>query len=160
MIFTTAFAVTDAQVFTHAEANYPGLFSWIPVAGQIQQYDYRLYQGRKNYLAVDTSGMICVWGPISGNEIVSVGTEVLFADTIFTGEATQTPAASPAALAGTWTHDGSSSSSTYTFKPDGSFDMVKLYINSSSGFTINRVENYQAGTVSPPRLPSSVRCVA
>jgi hypothetical protein len=54
MISTTAFAITDAQVFAYAEANYPTLFKGTAATGNVQNYDYRYYSATGNYLAVNS----------------------------------------------------------------------------------------------------------
>lgn len=84
---TTAFAITDAQVFAYAESIYPSLFGGIPSAGQYQQYNYRYYPASGNYLAVDTAGEIFILGSYTGNVITSVGTVTAYADTITAWEA-------------------------------------------------------------------------
>lgn len=89
MTSTTAFAVTDAQVFAYAEANYPSIFTGTATAGQYQQYNYRYYPASGNYLAVDTSGEIFILGPYTGDVITSVGPVTAYASTITAWEATQ-----------------------------------------------------------------------
>lgn len=94
MISTTAFAVTDNEVFAYAEANYSSLFSGTPAAGQTtyqgNSYDYRYYPGSQNYLAVDTSGVIWMLGAYTNNVVTSVGPVTAFAGFITAWEATQT----------------------------------------------------------------------
>lgn len=93
-ISSTAFAaITDAQLFAYAEANYSSIFTGAATAGQTayqgSSYDYRYYPASKNYLAVDTTGGIYVLGPVSGNAILNVGTLTAFASTVTAWEATQ-----------------------------------------------------------------------
>ncbi len=83
--------VSNARVFAYAEANYPGIFPGAATAGQYQQYDYRHYTASGNYLAVDTSGMIFILGPYTGNMITPVGTVASLANIITAWEATLTP---------------------------------------------------------------------
>lgn len=89
MISTTAFAITDAQVFAYAEANYPSIFTGTATAGQYQQYNYRYYPVSGNYLAVDTSGVIYILGPYTGGVAIAVGPVSAYAATITAWEATQ-----------------------------------------------------------------------
>lgn len=124
---TTAFAITDAQVFAWAEANYSEYFPGTPEVGQLEQYDYRYYQGSGNYLAVDTSGMIYVLGPISGNEIAAVGTVASFADTITQWEATQTATTSQT---GATTQTGTAGGSSKT-QIGGAIQGTALKLNAS-----------------------------
>ena len=85
-VATSAFAITDAEVFTYAEANYASYFAGTPISDQItylgNQYDYRYYSATRNYLAVDTSGVVWVLGPVSGGKIQSVGPVSGFANAI------------------------------------------------------------------------------
>jgi hypothetical protein len=73
-ISSTAFAITDAQVFAYAAAKYTSLFAGTATAGQYLQYDYRYYSASRTYLAVDTNGMVYVMGPYTGWAITPVGT--------------------------------------------------------------------------------------
>lgn len=77
-----SFAVTDAQVFSYAAANYPSIFSGAATAGQFQQYDYQYYPATGNYLAVDSTGTVYILGPITGGAITSVGAVASFANVI------------------------------------------------------------------------------
>lgn len=86
---TSACAITDAEVFAYAEANYRSLFSGTVTAGQYQQYDYRYYADTKNYLAVDNTATIFILGPVSGGVIQAVGTVASFAPFITAWQATQ-----------------------------------------------------------------------
>lgn len=138
LVSTTAFAVTDAEVFTWAEANYPDYFPGTPEAGQVQQYDYRFYRGSGNYLAVDTNGMIYVLGPISGNEIASVGTVASFADTIIAWEATQ---------AGTGTTSGTTSRPAGLFTAAANPINLALTLDSASNATSKTVPSIGASTI-------------
>lgn len=97
---TSAFAITDNQVFAYAEANYPSIFTGAATAGQYQQYNYRYYPASGNYLAVDTSGMISILGPYTGDVVTPVGLVTTFAPTITAWETTQGGTA-PVAAAGT-----------------------------------------------------------
>lgn len=91
MISTTAFAVTDNQAFAYAEANYPSIFTGTATAGQYLQYNYRYYPASGNYLAVDTSGVIFILGPYTGNVITSVGPVTAYAGYITAWEASSIP---------------------------------------------------------------------
>lgn len=82
MIAATAFAVTDAQVFAYAEANYPNLFSGAATTGTYQTYNYRYYPASQNYLAVDAAGMIYMMGASTGGALTPVGAVSSFADLI------------------------------------------------------------------------------
>lgn len=86
LISTTAFAVTDAEVFAFAEANFPSIFAGGPTAGQIAyqgtQYDYRYYPSSGNYLAVDSSGVISILGPYTGGMLTPIGPVTAYANTI------------------------------------------------------------------------------
>lgn len=88
LISTSAFAVTNDQLFAYAEANYASFFAGTASSGQYQQYNYRYYPATGNYLAVDTSGTIFVLGPISNGIITSVGTLSSFGSVITDWEAT------------------------------------------------------------------------
>ena len=88
--------ISNARVFAFAEANYPSLFSTAvgpfgisPTDGQYQQYSYRYYPSTGNYLAVDTSGVIWILGPVSGGNILSVGSAESFRGAITAWEGTQ-----------------------------------------------------------------------
>lgn len=100
MLPITAFAITDDQVFAYAEANYSTIFTGKATAGQYKQYNYRYYPTSGNYLAVDTSGVISIFGPYTGNVMTPVGPKTLFADIITAWEATRN--VSFASIAGTW----------------------------------------------------------
>lgn len=100
---TTAFAITDSQVFAYAEANFPGIFSGAATSGQYQQYNYRCYQASGNCLAVDTSGVISVMGPYTGGAVSAVGTVSAFANAIGAWEASQATTLAAADYSGTWT---------------------------------------------------------
>ncbi|MHB9116801.1 MAG: NHL repeat-containing protein [Burkholderiales bacterium] len=89
MASTSAFAITNAQVFAYVAANYSSLFPGTATAGQYQQYDYRYYAATGNYLAIDNGGTIFVLGPVSGGAITSVGTVASFANTITDWEGKQ-----------------------------------------------------------------------
>ncbi len=90
---SAAFAITNAQVFAYAEANYSSLFKGTPAPGQInyqnKQFDYRFYPSSGNYLAVDTSNTIYILGPYTNNVLTSVGPVSAFAGLIADWEAQQ-----------------------------------------------------------------------
>jgi hypothetical protein len=109
---TTAFAITNAEVFAYAVAKYPTLFPGTATSGQYQQYDYRYYPGSQNYLAVDTSGMVYVLGPVSGGAITAVGTAASLAPVISAWEATQPGGTSSGATNYTLTTNRSASGLT------------------------------------------------
>lgn len=101
MFSTTAFAITNAQLFAYAEANYSSLFAGTAAEGQYLQYNYRYYAATGNYLAVDTAGEIFVLGEFTGNVITSVGTVTAYADAITAWETTGSGAACNATAAPT-----------------------------------------------------------
>jgi len=65
--------VSNARLFSFAEANFPEIFAGDFVAGKLDQFDYRYYSQSGNYLAIDNAGMIYVLGPYTNNAILSVG---------------------------------------------------------------------------------------
>lgn len=85
---TNALAITAAQVFAYAEANYPSIFTGTGTVGVYQQYDYRYYPASKNYLAIDTSGGIFLLGPYTGNVMTSAGPMTALSSTISAWEVT------------------------------------------------------------------------
>lgn len=89
MFSTTAFAITDAQLFAYAEANFPGIFTGAATAGVFPPYNYRYYPASRNYLAVDTSGVVYILGPYTGGVVTAVGPMTAYAATITAWEATQ-----------------------------------------------------------------------
>ncbi len=101
---TPALAITNNQVFAYAEANYASLFAGTATSGQYQQYYYRYYPATGNYLAVDTSGIVYILGPVSGGQITSVGTVSAFEGAVTAWEAAQasTAASLSSSLQGTW----------------------------------------------------------
>ncbi len=88
MISTSAFAITNAQVFAYAEGNYASLFSGTATSGQFAMYDYRYYSATGNYLAVDTKGTIYIAGTVAGGGLAPVGTVASFANLITAWQAT------------------------------------------------------------------------
>ncbi len=92
LISTTALAMTNAQVFTYAAANYPSIFAGTATSGQYLQYDYRYYPTSQNYLAIDTSGMISIMGPFTNGIVTPVGAVASYATAITAWEAAQTAA--------------------------------------------------------------------
>ena len=81
-------AVTNAQLFAYAAANYPTLFSGAVTAGHYQQYDYQYYADTRNYLAVDTTGMVYLLGPATGGVIKPVGAMTDFATVVTSWQST------------------------------------------------------------------------
>jgi len=81
--------ISNARVFAYAEANYSSIFTGSATAGEYQQYDYRLYPDSLNYLAVDTSGMVFILGPFTGNVITPVGQVESYRTYILDWEAAQ-----------------------------------------------------------------------
>ena len=65
--------ISNARVFAYAEANFPSIFTGTATVGQYQQYSYRYYPATGNYLAVDTTGVISLLGPYTGNVLTAVG---------------------------------------------------------------------------------------
>lgn len=100
-----ASAITDNQVFSFAEANYPSFFAGTATAGQFQQFNYRYYPTSDCYLAVDTAKVIFVLGSCigdTGGVPVEIGPVAAFADAITTWEAAQTTNPSVIDYSGTW----------------------------------------------------------
>lgn len=89
LVSPMAFSVTDNQLFAWAAGYYPAVFSGAVTAGQYQQYNYRLHAGTGNVVAVDTSGVVFVLGPITGNVLTRVGPLSAFADAVNAWEAAQ-----------------------------------------------------------------------
>jgi hypothetical protein len=87
-----AWAVTSGEMFAYAEATYPSLFAGGPVSGNYQQFEYRYYPTSQNYLAVDSSNMVYVQGPVSQNQLMSVGPLSAFDGLVVAWQATQTSA--------------------------------------------------------------------
>jgi hypothetical protein len=85
--------ISDARVFAYAEANYASLFAGTATSGQTtyqgNSYNYRYYPVSQNYLAVDTSGVISILGPVSGGVVSAVGPVESFRSVITTWEAAQ-----------------------------------------------------------------------
>jgi hypothetical protein len=78
-----SFAVTDAEVFSYAAANYPSLFTGAATSGQFQQYSYQYYPATGNYIAVDTTGTVYILGPVATDgAITAVGPVTAFAAAI------------------------------------------------------------------------------
>lgn len=87
LISTSALAVSDAQVFAFAAANYPSLFSGAATTGTYQNYNYRYFPATGNYLAVN-AGAVYIMGPLTGGSISSVGTVSTFTSAITNWQAT------------------------------------------------------------------------
>ncbi len=85
----SAASVTNAQVFAYVAANFASVFSGTPAAGQYQQFDYRLFPGTGNIVAIDTGGVLYALGPITNNTLTPLGPVSAFADQIATWEASQ-----------------------------------------------------------------------
>ena len=64
--------ISNDRFFAFAEATFPDVFSGTPTAGEYYQFNYRYYPESTTYLAVDTSGMIFIMGPITGNALYSL----------------------------------------------------------------------------------------
>lgn len=122
---TTVSAITDNQVFSYAQANYPGIFAGAATAGQIQQYNYRYYPASGNYLAVDTSGVISVMGPYTGGAVIAVGPVSAFEGIITAWEATQPATPTAADYSGTWTGSYGMFSVTYVIAQSGNNLVLK-----------------------------------
>lgn len=79
-------AIGEGRVFGYAEANYPGLFSGTPSAGQAsylgREYSYQYYPGSNNYLAIDSSGFISILGDATDGDLIVVGSVSAFESTI------------------------------------------------------------------------------
>ena len=70
-------AITNTDLFAWAASAYPQYFSGTPKAGVYPPYNYQLYSSG-NYLAVDNTSGVYVLGPVSGNQILNVGTLTSF----------------------------------------------------------------------------------
>lgn len=125
LLATTAFAITDNQVFSYAEANYPSLFAGAASPGQYAQYNYRYYPATGNYLAVDTLAVIYVLGPFTHGAISAVGPVSAFADAITAWEATQATPSSGVDYSGTWSGSYSGLTLTYAITQTGNNLMLK-----------------------------------
>lgn len=134
------FAITDEQVFAYAEANYASLFKGAMTSGKYLQYNYRYYGESKNYLAIDSSGVIAVMGPVSAGKIMTVGPVSSFAGAITAWEAS-TGAASKAGLTLSQAFNGLSSFANGTpivQKPsNGIVGMIYSQSNFQQSVTIN-----------------------
>jgi hypothetical protein len=87
-----ALPISDDQVFAYAEANYASFFPLTDTSsGQYQQYNYRFYPVSGNYLGVDTSKMIYLYGPVNGYIISPGGLVEYFRSAITGWEATLSP---------------------------------------------------------------------
>lgn len=64
--------ITDNQLFAYAEANYASIFPLTATSGTYLQFNYRLYP-TGNYLAVDTSKVVFVYGPVNAYTLAPVG---------------------------------------------------------------------------------------
>jgi len=76
---STAFGITNAQLFAYAEANYSSLFPGTATAGTYLQYTYQYYPASGNYLAIDATGMVHMMGTSTGNAIQPLGAMSTFA---------------------------------------------------------------------------------
>ncbi len=70
---TAALAISNAELFAYAQANYPSIFSGNASAGTYLQYTYQYYQGSGTYLAVDNNDKIFMKGPFTHDAISEVG---------------------------------------------------------------------------------------
>lgn len=133
----SAFAVTDDQVFTYAQANYPSIFAGAITAGQYEQYNFRYYATSNCYLAVDTAKVIWMLGSCTGGALTSIGPVSAFADIITAWEAS-------AAIdySGTWTGSFSSIAVTYRITQTGANLVLK------SVPTLLTAEQTYTGTIS------------
>ena len=73
MLPLASFAVTDSQFFAFAQANYPELFGGTEIDGQYLQYHYAYFPASGNYLVVDGGGNVFAIGPITGNQLLTLG---------------------------------------------------------------------------------------
>ena len=85
----TMVPISDARVFAFAEANFPDVFAGVGTPGQNQQYNYRYYPSTGYYLAVDTSRVVSIWGPVTNNVVTAVGPVESFRSDITAWEATR-----------------------------------------------------------------------
>jgi hypothetical protein len=83
--------ISDDQVFSYAEANYPSFFPLASMPGQLPPYNYRYYPATGNYLAVDDANVIYIYGLVSSYTISPVGSVESFRSTITNWEATLPP---------------------------------------------------------------------
>ncbi len=71
---TAALAISKAELFDYAQANYPSIFSGTATPGFYLQYTYQYYPGSGTYLAVDNNDKIFMKGPFTHDAISEVGT--------------------------------------------------------------------------------------
>lgn len=109
---TSVFAVTNAELFTYAQANYPSTFSGTVEAGVYQQYTYNYFQGTNNYLAVDNNAKIFMLGPFTNNIVSEVGSVADYQNALrrFIGAVSQPCVQSD--LTGTWAATASGTNSS------------------------------------------------
>ena len=85
--------VSNAQLFAYATGNYPSLFSGAVTSAQVSYqgntFDYQYFSATQNYLAVNTSGMVYIMGPVSGGALKPVAAVSSFADIIYAWQAAQ-----------------------------------------------------------------------
>lgn len=129
---SAAATISDDRVFAFAEAKYSSIFSGTRMAGQYQQYNYRYYAGSGNYLAVDSSGVIFLMGPSTGNEITYVGPVDAFSSDITAWEATVSSGINPNYV-GSFT--GYTYPSTMNFSIDNAGGLIGSWKMSSFGTT-------------------------
>lgn len=65
--------IANSRVFDFAAGNFPAVFAGLPVAGTLDQYEYRFYPQSGNYLAIDNAGMLYILGPYSNNTLLRIG---------------------------------------------------------------------------------------
>ncbi|MCK5830683.1 MAG: hypothetical protein KAH20_10305 [Methylococcales bacterium] len=86
-VITPIFAISNDRVFAYAEANFPALFPGTAANNQYQQYTYRFYPKSKNYLGIDTSGVIYILGSYTQNKLTTIGSVVNYKNAILAWEA-------------------------------------------------------------------------
>ena len=70
---TVALAISNADLFDYARANYPSIFQGSVSSGTYLQYTFQFYAGSGNYLAVDNNDKIFMLGPFTNDVISEVG---------------------------------------------------------------------------------------
>ncbi|MFA6498437.1 MAG: hypothetical protein WC256_02090 [Desulfurivibrionaceae bacterium] len=83
-----ATSISNDRFFAWAEAMFPDVFSGTATTAEYLQYNYRLYGGGTTLLAVDTSGMVYILGPITGNTLSPICYVTDLESTITAWEAT------------------------------------------------------------------------
>ena len=97
--------VTADELFDWAERTYPQFFPSSRTTRKLSPYQYRYYPETDNHAAVATDGKVYVQGPISGGDLLFVGTLQEFTCRVMPSLCGQTPGASCTPIA-EWTVNG------------------------------------------------------